>query len=231
MCGTLGVCCGYLNDLAVISPSRERRRLTGLPTTNCAACSQAPACGNRQVDRSCRMVRSATITVEKCPQPGRRAKSTLGQVRLAQCLDSRGTRGAFFFDYPNVNAGRTDCEPVRDCAERSALWDRMREVGRSNRSLRGGAGCVGAVCRRARKLQGGSCVHVVMEAQFRSRFARRRTLARRALQRAMAGNARRQRRHSWQSRQRGSCNLQTLKGPVGFESHPLRQFTEEQRLT
>lgn len=38
----------------------------------------------------------------------------------------------------------------------------------------------------------------------------------------MAGSARRQRRHSWQLRQRGFCKLQTLKGPGGFESHPLR---------
>lgn len=43
--------------------------------------------------------------------------------------------------------------------------------------------------------------------------------------RAMAGNARRQRRHLWQSRQRAFCKLQTLKGLGGFESHPLRQIS------
>jgi hypothetical protein len=39
----------------------------------------------------------------------------------------------------------------------------------------------------------------------------------------MAGNGRRHRRHSWQLRQRGFCNLQILKEPEEFESHPLRQ--------
>jgi hypothetical protein len=41
-------------------------------------------------------------------------------------------------------------------------------------------------------------------------------------QRAMAGNARRQRRHSWHSRQRDFCNLQILQGLIESESHPLR---------
>jgi hypothetical protein len=43
------------------------------------------------------------------------------------------------------------------------------------------------------------------------------------IQRAIAGNAP---RHPWHLRQRRHCgirNLQNLKGPVGFESHPLRQ--------
>ncbi len=39
----------------------------------------------------------------------------------------------------------------------------------------------------------------------------------------MAGNARRRRRHSWQSRQCGFCKLQIPQGLIEFESHPLRQ--------
>jgi plasmid stabilization system protein ParE len=42
-------------------------------------------------------------------------------------------------------------------------------------------------------------------------------------QRAMAGNARRQRRHPWHSRQCGFCSLQIPKDLIEFESHPLRQ--------
>jgi len=42
-------------------------------------------------------------------------------------------------------------------------------------------------------------------------------------QRAMACKAPRHRWHSRQPWQCGICNLQILKGPVGFESHPLRQ--------
>ena len=39
---------------------------------------------------------------------------------------------------------------------------------------------------------------------------------------AILGNAQRQRWHFWHSRQRGICNLQILRGPQGFESHPHR---------
>jgi hypothetical protein len=38
----------------------------------------------------------------------------------------------------------------------------------------------------------------------------------------MAGNGRRQRRHSWHLRQRCFCNLQILNEVAEFESHPLR---------
>ena len=43
-------------------------------------------------------------------------------------------------------------------------------------------------------------------------------------QRAMAGNARRQPRHSRQRRHRGFCKLQNLKELEEFEPHPLRQL-------
>ena len=43
-------------------------------------------------------------------------------------------------------------------------------------------------------------------------------------QRAIAGNAPRHRWHPRQRRHCGICNLQKLKGLVGFESHPLRQL-------
>jgi hypothetical protein len=42
-------------------------------------------------------------------------------------------------------------------------------------------------------------------------------------QRAMAGDARRHRWHSWQWRHRGFCNLQNLKDVLESESHSLRQ--------
>jgi hypothetical protein len=47
-------------------------------------------------------------------------------------------------------------------------------------------------------------------------------LDRGACWRPMPGNARRQRRHLGQSRQRGFCKLQIRKPLIGFESHPLR---------
>ena len=40
---------------------------------------------------------------------------------------------------------------------------------------------------------------------------------------AIRCKAPRQRRHSWQSRQRGFCKLQNPQEVIGFESHPLRQ--------
>ena len=43
-------------------------------------------------------------------------------------------------------------------------------------------------------------------------------------QRATACKAPRQRWYLRQPWQCGTCNLQNLKGPVGFESHPLRQY-------
>src|SRR6267142_2636016 len=42
--------------------------------------------------------------------------------------------------------------------------------------------------------------------------------------RAMACKVPRQRWHSRQPWHCGICNLQNLNGPVGFESHPLRQL-------
>jgi hypothetical protein len=57
----------------------------------------------------------------------------------------------------------------------------------------------------------------------RARVVVARGLRRRAIQRAMAGNARRQRRQLWQRRQRGFCQLQNLQEVIGFESHLARR--------
>ena len=56
----------------------------------------------------------------------------------------------------------------------------------------------------------------------RSRSQMRGRREREACQRAMAGNARRQRRHSRQSWQCSFCKLQIPNGLAEFESHPLR---------
>jgi hypothetical protein len=45
--------------------------------------------------------------------------------------------------------------------------------------------------------------------------------------RAAACKALRQRWHSRQRRQRRVCNLQNLRDPVGFESHPLRHLLSQ----
>ena len=47
---------------------------------------------------------------------------------------------------------------------------------------------------------------------------------------AMAGNARRQRRHPWHSRECGFCNLQNTQGLIEFESHPLRHPSPSRSL-